>query len=84
MGIVLSVSAFGTNVQVCACMCEHEIVQVCACYVVIMCMCAFDCRNINNYTSHILPVIILRRLTCCLWDLFVRESHDMPPLLQPE
>ena len=37
MGI-LSVSAFGTAVQVCACTCKHDIVRFCACCVVYYCI----------------------------------------------
>ena len=43
MGI-LSVSAFGTNVQVCACMCDMKLfgsVHAIAMLYIIVCMCAF-------------------------------------------
>ena len=47
MGI-LSVPAFGTNVQVCACMCEHEIVRFCACcYVIVVYYCMYVCNRVH-------------------------------------
>ena len=47
MGI-LSVSAFGTNVQVCACMCEHEVVRFCACYCYVVYYCMYVCISTNS------------------------------------
>ena len=47
MGI-LSVLAFGTNVQVCACMCEHEIVRFCACYCYVVYYCMYVCISTNS------------------------------------
>ena len=47
MGI-LSVSAFGTNVQVCACMCEHGIVRFCACYCYVLYYCMYVCISTNS------------------------------------
>ena len=45
---VLSVSAFGTNVQVCACMCEHEMVRFCACYCYVVYYCMYVCISTNS------------------------------------
>ena len=75
MGI-LSVSAFGTNVQVCACMCEHKIVRFCACYCYVVYYCMYVCISTNSVDEH--GECIHPSSTTSPWayeSFFLRTSH---------